>query len=77
MKQMLEAPVEFGDARLAPTTELAGLAELAGLHTLDDRLAALVRIAGTIRDEDDERRMVAEQRAAARAGLLVLPRRSH
>jgi hypothetical protein len=76
MKQMLEAPVEFGDARLAPTTELAGLAELSGLHSNDERLDAIVRIAETIRLEDDARRIVAEQRAAARAGLLVLPKRS-
>jgi hypothetical protein len=76
MKQMLEAPVEFGDARLAPTTELAGLAELSELHSNDDRLDAIVRIAQTIRLEDDARRNVAEQRAAARAGLLVLPKRS-
>jgi len=76
MKQMLEAPVEFGDARLAPTTELAGLAELSELHSNDDRLDAIVRIAQTIRLEDDARRIVAEQRAAARAGLLVLPKRS-
>jgi len=76
MKQMLEAPVEFGDARLAPTTELAGLAELSELHSNDERLDAIVRIAATIRLEDDARRIVAEQRAAARAGLLVLPKRS-
>ncbi len=76
MKQMLAAPVEFGDTRLAPTTELAGLAELAELRTQDDRLEAIIRIAETIREEDDERRAVAEQRAAARAGLLVLPKRS-
>ena len=76
MKQMLEAPVEFGDARLAPTTELAGLAELSGLHDNNDRLDAIVRIAQTIRLEDDARRVVTEQRAAARAGLLVLPKRS-
>ncbi len=76
MKQMLASPVEFGDTRLAPTTELAGLAELAALRSQDDRLQAIVRIAETIRDEEDERRAVAEQRAAARAGLLVLPKRS-
>ena len=76
MKQMLASPVEFGDTRLAPTTELAGLAELASLRSQDDRLQAIIRIAATIRDEDDERRAVADQRAAARAGLLVLPKRS-
>jgi len=75
MKQMLEAPVEFGDTRLAPTTELAGLAELSDLHSNDDRLDAILRIAHMIRFEDDARRVVAEQRAAARAGLLVLPKR--
>jgi len=75
MKQTLEAPVEFGDTRLAPTTELAGLAELSDLQSNDDRLDAILRIAHMIRFEDDARRVVAEQRAAARAGLLVLPKR--
>jgi len=75
MKQLLEAPVEFGQALLAPTTELAGLAELATLANHDERLAAIVRIAGAVADEDRARALVAEQRAAARSGLVVLPQR--
>lgn len=75
MRQLLEAPAEFGDAQLAPTTELAGLAELAGLRGQDDRLDAIVRIAAAITQEDQDRAHVAAQRAAARDGLLVLPRR--
>jgi hypothetical protein len=77
MKQLLEVPVEFGDARLAPTTELAGLAELANLHFQSERVAALVRIARTIADEDLARAAVTDQRAAARSGLVVLPQRGH
>jgi hypothetical protein len=75
MKQLLESPVEYGDTILAPTTELAGLAELAGLRTQQDRLEAIVRIARQIADEDLAREHVRAQRRAARAGLLVLPRR--
>jgi hypothetical protein len=75
MKQLLETPVEFGETLLAPTTELAGLAELSNLHDQDDRLAALVRIARAVADEDRTRALVAEQRAAARSGLVVLPHR--
>lgn len=75
MKQLLETPVEFGSTLLAPTTELAGLAELANLHSQDERLAVIVRIARTIADEDRTRALVAEQRVAARAGLVVLPQR--
>ena len=76
MKQLLEVPVEFGDARLAPTTELAGLAELANLHFQGERVAALLRIAHAIADEDRARAAVGEQRSAARSGLVVLPQRS-
>lgn len=75
MRQLLEAPVEFGDTQLAPTTELAGLAELATLQHQDDRLDAIVRIASAIHQEDLDRAHVAAQRAAARSGLLVLPKR--
>ncbi len=75
MQQMLEVPVEFGDTLLAPTTELAGLAELANLRTQDDRLEAIVRIAAAITQEDDDRAYVKSQRAAARAGVLLLPKR--
>ena len=75
MKQLLETPVEFGETLLAPTTELAGLAELANLHNQDERLAVITRIARAVADEDRVRGLVAEQRAAARAGLVVLPQR--
>lgn len=76
MRQLLEVPVEFGDTLLAPTTELAGLAELANLYSQDDRLDAIVRIAATIRQEDEDRDYVASRRAEARAGLSILPKRS-
>jgi len=75
MKQMLEAPVEFGDTRLAPTIELAGLAELATLRTQADRLEAISRIAHAIAEEDRARAHVIAQRTAAGAGLVVLPKR--
>jgi len=55
MKQLLEAPVEYGTMRLAPTIELAGLAELADLDDDDARLDALKRIAAAVRAEDDAR----------------------
>jgi hypothetical protein len=75
VKQALIAPAEYGDTRLAPTTELAGLAELATLTDFSDQLAALVRIAEDIRIEDLTRRFVDERRAAANAGRVALPRR--
>ena len=75
MRQLLEVPVEFGDTLLAPTTELAGLAELANPRNQDDRLDAIVRIAAAIQQEDQDRAYVASQRAAARAGLSILPKR--
>ncbi len=77
MRTLLEVPVEFGETRLAPTTELAGLAGLASLHDHSLRLAALVRIAAAVADEDRVRAAVSDQRAAARSGLVVLPRRGH
>jgi hypothetical protein len=69
----LAEPVEFGDVRLAPTSELAGLAELSRLRDHDSMLDAVVRIAATIKAEDDERRRVAALRAASDA--VTLPRR--
>jgi hypothetical protein len=75
MTQLLAAPVEYGDTLLAPTIELAGLAELASIDDPDARLAAIVRIAHAIRNEDAARDEVARQRAAARHGLVELPRR--
>ena len=75
MKQLLDSPAEYGDSRLAPTTELAGLAELSELTEFEDQLAALVRIAEDIRIEDLTRRFVDERRAAAQAGRVLLPKR--
>ncbi|WP_208028079.1 hypothetical protein [Rhabdothermincola sediminis] len=69
----LAEPVEFGDIRLAPTSELAGLAELSRLRDHDSMLDAVVRIAATIKAEDDERQRVAALRAASDA--VALPRR--
>lgn len=63
MRQLLEVPVVLGDLMLAPTTELAGLAELASLRSTDDALDALSRIAATIRDEDALRDRIARLRA--------------
>ena len=75
MKQVLESPAEYGETRVAPTTELAGLAELAELTEFEDQLAALMRIAEDIRVEDLARRFVDERRAAASAGRVALPKR--
>ena len=73
MKQLLESPVIVGDIRLAPTTELAGLAELADLRTHDDRVWALERIAQAIRSEDEARDHIRDLRDAV--DLPALPRR--
>ena len=70
MQQLLEQPVEYGDVRLAPTTELA--------EVRDDqvRLATLCRIAGTIRAEDEARAERTRLRALAdQDALPTLPRR--
>ena len=74
MTSFLQRPVEFGMARLAPTSELAGLAELAVLVDEEARLLAIMRIATAIRDEDAERARVARIRRIDRP--LALPRRS-
>jgi len=76
MKQLLEAPVEYGETRLAPTIELAGLAELATLRTHAEQLDAITRIAHAIAEEDRARAHVIAQRELAGAGLLLLPKRS-
>ena len=73
MRQLLEAPVVVGDIRLAPTTELAGLAELAELEAPDDRLDALMRIALAIREEDEARDHIRALRSVEELGAL--PRR--
>lgn len=75
MKIMLERPVEYGEIRLAPTSELAALAELSELYDHDDRLAAIIRTATTLRSEDAVRDRIAK----LRSGELepdALPRRS-
>jgi len=59
MRQLLEVPVVVGDLMLAPTTELAGLAELASLSSTDDELDSLMRIADAIRREDEARDAIA------------------
>jgi hypothetical protein len=70
----LETPVEFGDLQLAPTTELAGLAELALLKDHVDQLEAVVRIAAAVRAEDDERARIAAIYAGD-ASPTALPQR--
>ena len=76
MQQLLEQPVEYGDVRLAPTTELAGLAELAEVRDDQVRLATLCRIAGTIRAEDEARAERTRLRGLAdQDALPTLPRR--
>ena len=75
MKQKLGQPVEFGDVRLAPTVELAGLAELADLRSNDERVEALVRIAEAVRADDEAR----EHLRRLRSGEVVeapLPQRA-
>ena len=62
MKQLLESPVVVGEVQLAPTTELAGLAELAELRTHEDRVWALHRIARAIQAEDAARDLIQELR---------------
>lgn len=63
MKEILESPVEWGDVRLAPTVELAALAELAELRTSDDRLDAIIRIAAAVRAEDEAREHLSRLRS--------------
>jgi hypothetical protein len=62
-----------GDVQLAPTTELAGLAELASLPSPDDELDALARIAEMIRAEDDARAAIARLHSSDE--LAPLPNR--
>ncbi len=70
---VLESPVVVGDVSLAPTSELAGLAELARVDTLDERIAVLARVAAALREEDEIRDRIAATRDVA-AGV-PLPRR--
>jgi len=73
MRQLLEVPVIVGDVMLAPTVELAGLAELAALTSDDDELETLSRIAAAIVAEDELRDRIAELRASDQ--LRPLPHR--
>jgi hypothetical protein len=66
----LSEPVEFGDIRLAPTVELAGLAELSVLDDHDQRLDAILRIATNIEAEDRAREHVARLRDDATGSAL-------
>ena len=75
MKHRLGQPVEFGDVRIAPTVELAGLAELAGLRSNEDRLEAIVRIAEAVRADDDAREHLIRLREAS-IEAETLPQRS-
>jgi hypothetical protein len=68
-QEMLEVPVVLGDIALAPTTELAGLAELRNSQTLDDRIEILARVAAALRDED----RIRDQVSALRAGDDAIP----
>ena len=63
MRQLLEVPVLVGDLQLAPTTELAGLAELATTSSADERLEVLSRVAASIAAEDAARDHIARLRA--------------
>jgi hypothetical protein len=73
-RQLLEAPVVVGEVTLAPTTELAGLAELARLDDLDDRIATLARVAAALREEDEIRDQIAELHTAEALAPLPLRR---
>jgi hypothetical protein len=74
-QQSLAAPVEYGDAYLAPTVELAALTELGSLRLHEDRLAAIVRIAASVAEEERLRADVRSRRALVARGLVDLPRR--
>ncbi|MGZ4683137.1 MAG: hypothetical protein ACXWCM_17545 [Acidimicrobiales bacterium] len=71
---VLEVPVLVGDVQLAPTTELAGLAELATTSGTDEQLAVLTRVAASIVAEDAARDHIARLRKEQ--ALSPLPRRS-
>lgn len=63
MKQLLAQPVEYRGLRLAPTTELAALAELADTPRHEDRLRILVETAAAVAAEDAARELIAVRRA--------------
>ncbi len=72
-QETLEAPVVLGEIALAPTTELAGLAELSHTQALDARIEILARVANALRDEDCIRDHVNHLRSSDE--LVPLPRR--
>jgi hypothetical protein len=72
-QETLEVPVVLGEVALAPTTELAGLAEYRNSHDLDERIEILARVAAALRDEDDIRDEVTAIRHSDRR--VPLPRR--
>jgi hypothetical protein len=74
MRHLLEAPVLVGDVQLAPTTELAGLAELAVVSDYDEQLVVLARVAAAIAAEDAARDRIADLHRADRP-LNPLPHR--
>jgi hypothetical protein len=71
MKELLAQPVEYRGLRLAPTTELAALAELADTTGHEERLRILVEVAAAVAAEDAARQEI----AARRARPQPLPRR--
>lgn len=75
MKRELAQPVVLGSMRLAPTTELAGLADLAATSDDDTRLALLCEIARTIEAEDRVREHIRSLRAPSPA-VPPLPQRA-
>ena len=64
MRQLLDVPVLVGELQLAPTTELAGLAELATTSGADEQLEVLSRVAASIAAEDAARDHIARLRAS-------------
>ena len=72
-QHVLEAPVVVGDVALAPTTELAALADLTHVESLDERITLLARVAEALRAEDGIRDHIADLRDADT--LAPLPRR--
>jgi hypothetical protein len=70
----LAQPVVLGSQRLAPTTELAGLADLARLTDDDERLQLICEIAAAIKAEDQVRDHIRALRAVE-AGTPLPSRR--
>ena len=77
MKQILDEPVQYGDTQIAPTVELAGLAEIAALPDNEARAVALKRIAEAIRAEDDTRAHLAALRTGNPNAREQLPQRAN